>query len=426
MNRLSPTNVAGFVFAAAVATTALASAQPAPSPAPSAMAKPAAAPAPSPSASATPSPTPTKLFTANGYVDLAFEAANNTDKIRFTNGSLSRILDGGTNAYFDANGGRQLSSPNDYLNQLNPQAANFNLAYNGTPVSVHVEGVIGSDAKFLASNGQSRQGTNLLQAYAQYAVGPATLSLGKYESVAGAEVPETTLNTNFSRDFLYAAVPTSVTGARLTYVYNPKVTVIVGVNNGWDDWKFAGKKKTIEAALQLAPSPGYTLNLTTLNGGDFLLNGNSATNTPPDFTNRMLYDVVLTLKPTSALNFVFNYDRATQVGDGVGNGPYRWNGIAGYANYTISPLFATSFRKETFLDGNGARLAGPASGTSTGERVQSNTATLSYTPNSNYLLRLEYRLDAADGNNFTFRGAAPTEGRPHQSTVAVEAVYKFP
>ncbi|GAC1524068.1 MAG: hypothetical protein NVS2B8_07380 [Vulcanimicrobiaceae bacterium] len=384
-----------------------------------------AAPAASASPSTSPSPTPTKLFSATGFVDLAFEAANNTDRIRFTNGNLSRILDGGTNAYVDLNGGRQLASPSDFLNNLNVHGGVFNLAYNGTPIAVHLEGVVGSDAKFFASNGQSRQGTNLLQAFLQYATGPATLLLGKYESLAGAEVPETISNTNFSRDYLYAAVPTTVTGARLTYVATPKITLVGGVNNGWDDIKFAGKKKTFEAAIQLAPSPGYSLNLTTLNGGDFLAAG--STGVPPVYTNRMLYDAVLTIKPTSALNFVINYDRATQLGDAFGTPAQRWNGVAGYANYTFSPLFAGSLRKETFYDPDGARLAGP-----TAQRVQSNTATFSYTPNANYLVRAEYRLDTSDGNNFTYRNAALdpitgfTAGRPHQSTIAVEAVYKFP
>jgi hypothetical protein len=411
----------------AAAVPSLAAAQPAPAASDPAMKIPASPPA-SPAPAPTPTAVPTKLFTATGYVDLAFVAANNTDRIRFTNGSLARILDGGTNAYFDANGGRQLVSPNDYTNQLNLQAAVFNLAYNGTPVAVHVEGVVGSDAKFLASNGQSRQGTNLLQAYLQYPVGPVTALLGKYESLAGAEVPETINNTNFSRDYLYAAVPTSVTGGRLTYVVTPKITVIGGINNGWDDIKFAGKKKTIEAAIQLAPSPGYSLNLTTLNGGDFLAFGSSAAGLPPIYTNRMLYDAVLTVKPTSALSFVLNYDRATQLADGVGAPTQRWNGVAGYANYTFSPLFATSLRKETFNDANNARLAGPG----TGQRVQSNTATFSYTPNANYLLRLEYRLDSASGDNFTYRGAAVdptsglTAGRQKESTVGFEAVYKFP
>jgi len=416
--------LAPFVIAAGVSALPVAAAQPAPVTVASASPSMPASPSPSP----TPTAMPTKLFTANAFIDLAYTSVNNTDRVRFTNGNLSRILDGGANAYFDANGGRALVGPTDFNNLPNLQAANLTLAYNGTPVGVKVEGLVGSDSKFLASNGQSRQGTNLLQAYLQYAVGPVTLFAGKYESVAGAEVPETVNNTNFSRDFLYAAVPTSLTGLRLTYVVNPKITLIGGVNNGWDDIKLAGKKKTLEGAIQLAPSPGYSLNLTTLNGGDFLAFGNSALSLPPIFTNRMLYDAVLTVHATSALTILANYDNATQRGDAIGTPGQRWNGIAGYLNYTFSPILAASLRKETFHDANNARLAGPG----TGERVQSNTATVSYTPNSHYLIRLEYRLDTADGNNFTFRQAALdpttgfTAGRPHQSSIAVETVFKYP
>jgi hypothetical protein len=57
--------------------------------------------------------------------------------------------------------------------------------------------------------------------------------------------------------------------------------------------------------------------------------------------------------------------------------------------------------------------------------LQSNTATFNYTPGSNYIFRLEYRLDASDHPYFAYTGSGAT-GRNHQPSLGIEAVVKFP
>ncbi len=280
--------------------------------------------------------------------------------------------------------------------------------------------MFGTDADVIGSNGQSRSGTVLNAAYLQFARAPVTLVAGKYVTLAGAETIDTTTNTNYSRSYLFGyAIPFTHTGARLTYAYNSKLSLIAGVNNGWDDWKFVGKKKTLEGGLAIAPSPGYALSVQTYNGNDFALNGNSALAAAPVYSNRVLYDGVLTVHATSALTLIANYDNGTQLAAPGFATTAHWNGIAGYANYQLNALYGISLRKETFHDSAGFR-------TGTVQRLQSNTATLAYTPNSNLIFRGEYRLDASDGNNFTFRGAPATVGRPHQSSIGIETVVKFP
>ena len=134
----------------------------------------------------------------------------------------------------------------------------------------------------------------------------------------------------------------------------------------------------------------------------------------------MLYDGVLTVHATSALTLVANYDNGTQLGDAPsGFATSRWNGFAGYATYQVNPLYALSLRSETFHDTNGFR-------TGLVQRLISNTATVSYTPNANLIFRAEVRADASDGNNFIFRGAPGGFGRPHQSSLGLETIVKFP
>jgi hypothetical protein len=394
-----------------------------PTPVPSPATKPAPAVTPTATPAPTPSPTPFKLLTLSGSGDVGYTAVGGTNAARFVNGTPSRVFDVSTGPFFDENGGRQITGANDFNKIPDLQNANISLNVNGSVFSGKVEGSFGSDADVIASNGQPRSGANLTQAYFQAVEGPGTFIAGKFETLAGAEVIEAPGNSNYSRSYLFGyAVPFTHTGLRATFAVNSKVSVVVGANNGWDDWKFAGKKKTLEGALLLTPSPNITWNLDTYNGNEFAVNGNSALLLPPVYTNRMLYDSVLTVKATSALTLVANYDNGTQLPDSGAFFPIaaHWNGIAGYVNYAFTPVYGISLRKETFHDVEGFRTGLPG-----GVRLQSNTATFNFTPGTNYIFRLEYRLDAADKNAFTYTGAGPN-GRDHQSSIGIEAVYKLP
>jgi hypothetical protein len=386
----------------------------APSPAPT-----AATPAPSPA----PSPTPFKLIGLSGFADAGFTAVGLTDRVRFANGLPSRVFDGASGPFFDANGGRQLTGPSDFSQTLDLQNANLQLQLNGSVLSAKFEGSFGSDADVIASNGQSRSGSNLTQAYVQIVQGAVTILAGKFSSLAGAEVIESPNDSNFSRSYLFGdAVPFTHTGVRATYAVNPKISLVAGVNNGWDDWKFAGKRKTLEGSVVLNPSPGYSLSLDTYNGNDFAVNGNSSASALPVLTNRILYDGVLTVHPTGALTLIANYDNGTQLADAAGAFPTaHWNGVAGYAVYQFNSRYGLALRKETFGDDQGFR-------TGTAQRLQSSTATLNLTPGSNYIFRFEYRLDASNVPAFAYRGYDPLTnlGRDHQSSIGLESIVKFP
>ena len=410
-----------FVFGILGCATAGAFAQASPTPKPSPTVSPKPAVSPTATPAPTPSPTPYKLISLNGSGDAGWTSVAGAQAARFINTAPSRVFDVSTGPFIDLNGGRQLAGPNDFDDVPDLQNANLSMTLNGPLISGKIEGSFGSDADVIASNGQSRSGVNLTQAYLQAATGPVTIILGKFETLAGAEYIEAPLNTNYSRSYLFGyAIPFTHTGGRITFVVNPKVTIVAGVNNGWDDWKFAGKKKTIEGALLLTPSPGITWNIQTYNGNDFAVPGNSALFFAPVYTNRMLYDSELTLKATPALTFIANYDNGTQLPDSGAFFPIaaHWNGIAGYANYAFTPVYGISLRKETFHDVQGFRTGLP-------QRLQSNTATFNYTPGSNYIFRLEYREDASSANSFVFANNNGV-GRDHQSSIGVEAVVKFP
>lgn len=412
------------VVTALGASATRAYAQPAPSPSaavtpaatPTAGTKPAPAASASAAATPTPSPTPYKLITLGGSVDTGLTAVFGTDQARFVNGNPARVFDAANGPFADYNSSRVIAPANDFNTVPVVQNAILNFTLNGPFIGARIEYGFGTDFDVVASNGQTRSGSGPIQAYLQAVKGPVTLLAGKFSTLAGAEVIESPLNTNYSRSFTFGnAVPFTHTGVRLTYAYNPKLSIIVGANNGWDDWKFTGKKKTLEGGLAITPSPGYGLTLQTYNGEDFAVFGN-----PAILSNRMLYDGVLTVHATSALTLVGNYDNGTQLADRTGAfTTAHYNAIAGYATYQFSSLYALSLRKESVHDNNGFRSG-------IVQRFQSSTATIAYTPNPNYIFRAEYRLDGSDGNNFTFRKDVRNVGRAHQPSLGLEAIVKFP
>lgn len=394
------------------------SAQPTPAASASAIpAKPKPAATATAIAAPTPTATPYKFITFTGSsLDAGITTVLGSDKARFVNGNPARVFDGGNGPFQDYNSSRILAPANDFVNVPTLQHAIVNVNMNGPFIGGRIEYGFGPDFDAVASNGQSHSGNGPIQAYLQAAKGPITFIAGKFSTLAGAEVIEAPGNTNYSRSYQFGnAIPFTHTGVRLTYAYGPKLSVIVGANNGWDDTKFVGKKKTIEGGLVINPSPAYSLNLTTYNGNDFAVFGN-----PAIISNRMLYDAVLTVHPTSALTLVGNYDNGTQLADKTDSfATAHYNAIEGIATYQVNSRYAVSLRKESFHDTNGFR-SGLA------QRYQSSTATINFTPNSTFIVRGEYRIDKSDLNAFVFRRDTAGVGRNFQPTFGLETVVKFP
>jgi hypothetical protein len=57
---------------------------------------------------------------------------------------------------------------------------------------------------------------------------------GKFVALAGVEVLAPTGNTNFSRSLLFFAEPMTHTRVRATYAASDTLSLIAGVNNGWN------------------------------------------------------------------------------------------------------------------------------------------------------------------------------------------------
>jgi Putative beta-barrel porin-2, OmpL-like. bbp2 len=243
--------------------------------------------------------------------------------------------------------------------------------------------------------GATTTGFYLLQAFAQYVTGALTLQAGKFLSLAGVEVPAPVGNTNTTRSILFANEPITHTGFRATYAASDQLSLIVGVNDGWNHSQdtASASDKTFEAALSLTPSKALSWTLQGYYGRD---NSNYPGPTSAIKANIGLLDTVLTWNASSALGLVGSVDygmiQSTSLTPSA-----AWWAAAGYANYALNHLWRVSLRGE-YLDDSDGYLTRDFDATYHGssQKLKEVTLTFGYHPTSNFEFRVEGRYDDPD------------------------------
>jgi hypothetical protein len=281
-----------------------------------------------------------------------------------------------------------------------------------------VDLTLGKDASTIASFGTVGPGQiqtyDITQAFVQYATGNWTTIAGKFNTLAGQEVIKTSGNTNFSRSILFGyAIPFTHTGARATYKVSDAVSLIGGVNNGWDQATDVNSQKTIELGAALNPAKSFALTAQFYSGAE---QGNPGQGQG----TRNLLDLVGTFTVSDSLNFVLNYDYGSQENAVVAGAKAKWNGLAGYANYQINDLWRVSGRAEIFKDTDGYRTG--VNLNTGGQKWKEVTLTVGYAPTKSTELRGEVRKDTSDQAAF---GYSDGIARKAQSSLGLEAIYKF-
>lgn len=361
-----------------------------------------------------------------GYVDVAYSHLSGSGAFNTTPAGAG-VTVGGPNRVFDFR-----------RNTLNLQQAAFTLAKQpkeGFGGLLNV--TLGRDADVIAAfdtNPSNGTGCNLAtgqattggcktdrwditQAFVQYATGPVTIIGGKYVTLAGAEVINSTANTNFSRSILFGyAIPFTHTGARVSYAATDTLTLIGGVNRGWDALKDTNTAKTAELGVTFAPIKEFTLGAQGYIGTERVggLVGTGAEG------RRNLIDLVATYNATDKLTLILNYDYGTQDNTATvtpnGASKSKWQGVAGYVNYQFTDQWRLSFRPEYFDDEDGFR-------TGVVQKWKEATLTLGYSPLKNLDLRAEVRADRS--NVRAFVDSNGTTASKNQNSFGLQAIYKF-
>jgi hypothetical protein len=340
--------------------------------------------------------------------------------------SVSDILDGSgitLSGYVDGSFAYQHNdtTSQDY-NTFALQQASFTLAKQPTSGFGALVQVIAGQNPYAATGfgsippgqGATTTGFYLLQAFAQYVTGPLTLQVGKFNTLAGAEVAQVVSNTNITRSILFAFEPVTHTGVRATYAASDQVSLIIGVSNGWTNSQDTAdaSDKTVEAGVSFTPSKALVWTLQGYYGRD--------TNNYGVKGNVGLFDTVLTWNATSALSLVGSVDYGTAQSTSTTSSAHWW-GAAAYANFAINDLWRVSLRGEYYDDSNGyldrnfdpVTLAGGVS-----QKLKEVTLTFSYDPSKNFEFRIEGRYDDPDK-------IAGVQVVPKTYQGWFEAMYKF-
>ncbi|MGD1067805.1 MAG: outer membrane beta-barrel protein [Vulcanimicrobiaceae bacterium] len=380
---------AAFLAACSLAALPALASQPAPAASPA-----AAAPAASASPAPTPSPTPTPTWQGAGYLASSYNSPSTGNvsgphtAFDFANGGLSRVFD--TNS-----------------DELMLNAVNYTVTRNG-PIGGKLEVTAGSNANVIASYPTLPNSSfDVTQLYVDATSGLFTLQVGKFETLAGAEVIEDPSDVNVSRSILFGyAVPFTHTGVRLTFAPSSLFTFIAGANNGWDNLKGNGLGSPT-AELSGAYNGAVISGSVNAYLGTERVSDTAWTTNPAEPTgSRTLIDVVATYHTTPKLTLQGNFDSGSQgnapILNGAGAtettiggvplvGTATWTGVAGYAEYAFTSSFSAALRGETFNDADGYR-------TGYAQQWKETTLTLSYTPPGAQMLTFRVEGRADDSN----------------------------
>jgi hypothetical protein len=370
-----------------------------------ALAIPGLASAQAPAAAGPAAPTLDKVLEASGlsmtgYIDAAYTHANRDIQTGGT-GFSPRVFDSYNNSFV--------------LHQVGLQIAKQPKSGFGGLVNV----TAGKDAGVIHSAPANEQTWDLTQGYLQYATGALTVIGGKFTTLHGMEVIWSPSNANYSRSILFGAEPFTHTGVRATYAVTDSLSLIGGINNGWDQLVDANKGKTLELGVTATPIKPLSLTASYYGGQEM---------SPVTGTNgrRDSFDFVGTWNLMTALSVGLEYLRVSQedaVPDGSGgtkSGTY--SGIAGYLSWTFMPKMKLSLRAEAFDDKDGFRF--PAAATiagTTGTKHREFTTTVAWLAADNFELRGEVRADRADQAVYT-DGANLSKTL---TTFALQGLYKF-
>jgi hypothetical protein len=302
----------------------------------------------------------------------------------------------------------------------------------------HVEGIWGTDAAFVHSNGigdmqTGRYQSDLLQAYVDMTIPgmPVRIRAGKWIELAGFEQfsaniygafgdPSRALYS-YSYQFLYAE-PSTQTGVLVTYVLNPKWSVDAGFTRGWNQsTRDANGVLDFLGRVTFTPSDKTSIIFVMTEGPEF----------PTGFGHNLpkgdahhwwtALDLVVTQKITEklSLGLGIDYVYAPQI-PGLPSGGKQWGGVAGYVSYAIDPHLTLNTRLEWYRDS--------ANGFSTGALVSASyyeaTAGVAIKPFPNdkflskWLFRPEVRYDHSDHPLFN-------SGDKNQLTFSVDTLFSF-
>jgi hypothetical protein len=282
------------------------------------------------------------------------------------------------------------------------------------------------------------------QAYWKYnATDKLSFTMGQFGTHIGYELIEASLNYFYSINNTFnSGVPFYHTGLKGTYAFSDKVSLMLGVVNGFDYVHDNNRKKGIIGQLALAPVENLTTYINFISTNES--NADAQGNTPKG--NFTLYDLngVYTFSDKFYIGYWFIYGMqhgtlgspGTFVpADGDVDKTKHWWGANLYFVYNTSDLFSIGLRAEHFNNDEGARglRSLDSSGNWTGTSASTMTLTGTFhLDGGSLLIKPELRADifkklagAGNESHQQFMDSNGNYTKNTQTTLGVAAIYKF-
>jgi hypothetical protein len=335
-------------------------------------------------------------ITESGYIDAGYTYSNRAiDATQSGAGVNTRVFDSQNNSFV--------------LHQVGLTLAKQPKEGFGGLVNL----TMGRDANVIQSSPATANATfDVTQAYAQWAGGSLTVIGGKFTTLAGTEVIASPSNNNVSRSILFGAVPFTHTGLRATWAATDTLSLIAGVNNGWDQLTDSNRGKTAELGLTWNPIKPLTIAASGYDGPEPGVSGNGS---------RSLVDLVASWAFTDTLSIGLEYLTVSQDNALAAGAKAKYSGFAGYFTWLLSPKWRLAVRAESFDDHDGVHF-GTTGLPTPGTKYKEGTVTVAFIPADNFELRAEVRDDTADQAVFK-----QYDGTTSKSlmTMALQGLYKF-
>jgi len=360
-------------------------------------------------------------FTFSGYVDSYYLGNFNRPKSRSNLGASNARA-------FDQRSG-----------QFSLGLVQTRIGYSAAKSDVVVDLTFGPNAdlgqygNLLGPLGSGSSALAIKQAYFNWkATEKLTFTAGQFGTHIGYEVIDAPVNFNYSLSNLFNNGPFYHIGAKATYAFSDKASLMLGLVNNVDNLNDNNRSKGLIGQFFFSPVSGWNV----------YLNGMVSNEASPDSLgdkvagSYALLDLTTTYQLTEKFFVGLNAAVGSQKGDFQGFSPTKsgksgWGGAAFYTNYAVSDKFALGARYEYFDNASGAR--GLRNRLGEGTSVNSFTLTGNITAADGHLLiKPEFRIDsyakpkvAGAERQLQFEDADGNFTKSSQSTMGLAFIYKF-
>ena len=296
---------------------------------------------------------------------------------------------------------------------------------------------LGNYGNFFGPLGVGKGTTSLAikQAYFNYRfTKKLCISAGQFGTHVGYEVIDAPLNYNYSLNNLFNNGPFYHIGIKAAYAIAPKINLMAGVVNNWDNLYDNNMFKTVIAQLNINPNDKMAIYLNYIGGNEETQSYFSKSDSLNRF--KQLLDLVITYQITE--KFYLGINAVGGSAEGLELSPTdstkkinvtrNWGGVALYTNYQFCKIFGLGLRGDFFDNTSGVLYIGKTD-------VKSLTVTGRFSLDDDHMfIKPEFRMDiyktlnysgSASGNIQQFEDKDGNYTQNSQMTLGLVFIYKF-